>query len=190
MFPLADLNTLCQRQNCKPSWNFFKQGLAHQSQHRAELTVANVTVQGDWAPTKIESKNSAAIAYMHASSLSCNENRAAVTPVLILADVDNSLDISTRLNDEHPGACFVAFCGRSFHARSVPANARMYRASSSVKNAAEMAMSFHACTVVREAVHFHSVTRVLVVSRDAALEELVCQLKSMFTELDVAFITY
>lgn len=187
---MDQLNTFCQRQGIRPIWTYQKCGGQHECKHRASLTVASCTMHGEWSTTKSDSKRSAAIMFLNTNEVHAPEVEVAPVKVLILTDVDNSLDILSRLYTKHPHAHCVSFCGRSFHCRSMPPNCEVYRSLSYVKNAAEMAMSFHSFRIVEDYMNVHNISELLVVSRDAALAELVAQLRHSFPSLKVELVSF
>lgn len=192
---LSELNTLCQRFGWKPEWKFDEAGPPHDKRYMATLTLCDWVVSGHWVQTKAEAKKSAVSAFDECikNTEQPNENSQIVQEshrTLILADVDNSLDLVVRMKAKNDASMLAVFCGRSFNGQHpVLAGASVYRALSAVKNAADMAMSFHAAGIVQRAAD-QGVRRVAIVSRDAALEELAAQLRESFQDVEFEVVSF
>lgn len=144
---------------------------------------------------EIESKKSAAVAFaelmIHEDTTIKDPHGTCDVATLILADIDNALDITYRIMNEYSNATVMGFCGRSFNCRKagLKESIRLHRSSSGTKNAAEMAMSFHAHRLVSES-EKRGIYTVLVVSRDSSLDELVIQLRDAFSEMQIKLISF
>ena len=195
--PLDVLNKLCQQLCISVLWDFQKQGLPHESEYCATITFNDMIATGAWTKTKTEAKRSAAKCILQKLeqsdvSLHCFTVPKYHSESLVLADIDNSLDIARNygfcdnriINDGK----LHAFCGRSFQTTYISDAVTLHRALTCVKNAAEMVMSFHAIRIINIAVK-DGIKTVVVISKDAALGELVAQIEQEFPFMNVEHVT-
>lgn len=101
----------------------------------------------------------------------------------VIADADNSLRLvlmACERPDVHHNHIHM-FCGRMFHSDHVPKAAQVHRAITAVKNAADISMSFQSRRLVEDCLADGCDT-VLLITRDAAFDELHVQLSLAYPE--------
>lgn len=187
---MEEVNQLTQQGKIKITWSFEDRGPDHKCEYRACIhdAVTSDTISGDWENTKKRAKNSAAEKLV--CSIHTKTQKEKATPdrsVMVLADVDNSLDIVASVIKQRNPHVVHAFCSKSFSTKFTSDNVIFHTALSTTKDAAEMAMSFNAPMLVQEAKE-QGCTSIVLISKDFAVVELQHQLQHHFKDMEICLL--
>ena len=190
-------NTFCQKNKLQVKWEFLTEGNAHECSHIATLHVGSYApVKGEPRETRTSAKSSAISLFMEEEGENLvlhsppnSPSRGGKSGVLLFADVDSSLDLMSLYLKRNTVSTVHAFCGRYFRCKCLPPPTNLHRCVTGVKNAAEMSLSFHAGEIMRREVERGECKKVVVVSRDASLQELCEQMTLAYPSLKIENVT-